>query len=307
MCISASSRVSAQACAAVACDSSHATRARSRISASSESPLFGSARAASSAARRTSTLPRSASSRRCADSETYTFGESTDRFVFVSDKTADFIAPGAWPSPRVAMTVPFSSRAPACSSCVVINLARASPETRTRMDDRQKQLVAAAEAMRTGITTQRATGAATYPQSMQPAQPQLAVAAAAPIRAFPSTIFSEPATAPADIWANTESGPSWSAGVTDRIGSTVEGTTTWFRRSWRLLAVAAGIVLLVGAVRFAWPGKTKAAPKAAASAEASKSAKESAPRATADRGAGAAADRGAGAAPNPAAVAVVTG
>jgi len=183
------------------------------------------------------------------------------------------------------------------------------------MDDRQKQLVAAAEAMRTWVTTQRATWAATYPQSMQPAQPQLAFAAAAPVRAFSSAIFSEPATAPADIWAHTESGPSWSAGVTDRIGSTVEGTTTWFRRSWRLLAVAAGIVLLVGAVRFAWPGKTKAAPKAAASAEASKSAKESAPRATADRGngaaadrgTGAAADRGAGAAPNPAAVAVVTG
>jgi hypothetical protein len=172
-------------------------------------------------------------------------------------------------------------------------------ETRTRMDDRQKQLVAAAEAMRTWIATQRATWAAGYPQSLQPAQAQLAVAAAAPVGAFPSDVFSEPETRPAEIWSDQEAGPSWPAGISDRIGSTVKGTTTWARTSWRMLAVAAGIVLLVGAVRVAWPGKTKASSKAATSGEAGKSAKEAAPRA--------AADRGNDAASSPAAVAVVTG
>jgi hypothetical protein len=168
------------------------------------------------------------------------------------------------------------------------------------MDDRQKQLVAAADAMRTWITIQRAMWAAGHPHSLQSAHPQLAVAAAAPAMAFPSAIFSGPETAPAEIWTDTESGPSWQAIITDRIGSTVQSTSNFVRTSWRMLAVAAGIVLLVGAVRFAWPGmKTKESSKAAASTEARTSAKESAPRASSDRANGAAS--------SPAVVATVTG
>src|SRR5262249_5392303 len=226
-----------------------------------------------------------------------------------SDKKADFIASGAWPCLRVAMTVPvfvlctgvqFVRRHQPCK--------RQPGETRTRMDDRQKQLVAAAEAMRTWITTQRAMWAAGYPQ---PVQPQLAVVSAVPVSTFPSAIFSEPATASADIWANKESGPSWAAEVTDQIRSTVQSTSKFVRTSWRMLAVAAGIVLLVGAVRVAWPGgKTKESSKVAASSDAnndasralsleSREAKGSSPRPTTERGNGAS--------PSLAPVAVVTG
>jgi PEGA domain-containing protein len=149
------------------------------------------------------------------------------------------------------------------------------------MDDRQKQLVAAAEAMRTWVNAQRAMWAAGYPQSLHQAQPQLAVAAEAP---FPSHIFSEPETTPAEIWSDPAPGLSWWAGVAERIGSTVQGTTTFVRTSWRMLAAIAGIVLLVGAVRVAWPGMTsKVPPKVAAGREAVKSPKQPSPRGPGDR------------------------
>ena len=255
MCISASSRVSAHACTAAACDSSHATRARSRISVSSASPRDGSASAASSAASRTSTALRSASSRRWAASDTYTFGESTDRFVLASDKTADFIACGAWPRSLLAMTVPV------LGGVQYSEIRAASPtlqetacENEERMDERQQHLAAAAEAMRTWIHKQRAMWAEGYPQNLlRQAQPQLAAASAVAI-VSPSAFIAAPETAAADPWAPRESGPSWWQGIADRFGSMLQGTTTFVQTSWRMLAGIAVIVMVVGAVRFAWPG-----------------------------------------------------
>jgi PEGA domain-containing protein len=163
------------------------------------------------------------------------------------------------------------------------------------MDERQKQLVAAAEAMRTWIHAQRAIWTTGYPQSLRQPQPQLAgaaaVAAAPAVAAFPEAFLSEPVPAPVETWTDREIKKSWWEGLTERITSTVQGTTTFVQTSWRMLAVIAGIVLLVGAVRVAWPGvKTKVSSNLATSRDAGKSTTESASPApaTGDRGVNAA-------------------
>jgi archaellum component FlaF (FlaF/FlaG flagellin family) len=119
------------------------------------------------------------------------------------------------------------------------------------MDERQQHLVAAAEAMRTWIHQQRALWAAGYPQSLRQAQPQYAAASAAVVS--PSAFMTAPATTAADPWTDTDAGRSWRQGMADRFASTLQGTTTFVQTSWRMLAGIAVVVILVGAVRFAWP------------------------------------------------------
>lgn len=122
------------------------------------------------------------------------------------------------------------------------------------MDERQQQLTTAAEAMRTWVHKQRAMWAEGYPQNLlRQAQPQLAAASAVAI-VSPSAFIAAPQTAAADPWAQRESGPSWWQGTADRFGSMLQGTTTFVQTSWRMLAGIAVIVMVVGVVRFAWPG-----------------------------------------------------
>lgn len=122
------------------------------------------------------------------------------------------------------------------------------------MDERQQHLTAAAEAMRTWIHSQRAMWAEGYPQNLlRQAQPQLAAASAVAI-VSPSAAFIAASEAAAESWAQRESGPSWWQGIADRFASTLQGTTTFVQTSWRMLAGIAVIVIMVGAVRFAWPG-----------------------------------------------------
>jgi hypothetical protein len=120
------------------------------------------------------------------------------------------------------------------------------------MEDRQQQLVAAAEAMRTWIYAQRAIWAEGYPQSLNRAQPQFAGAGVAAALALPAAVVSELETAPAEMWP-ADAGRSWSEGMAERLGSTVQGTTTFVRTSWRMLAAIAAVVIVVAGVRFAWP------------------------------------------------------
>ena len=127
------------------------------------------------------------------------------------------------------------------------------------MDERQKQLVVAGEALRKWIHTQRAMWAAGYPRSLTQVQPQFAAAPAGAI-ALPSPVLTEAPAAPASAWPApawpapaAESGPSWSEGVSERVGSTVQGTSALLRSSWKVLAAAAAVVLLAGIVRFTWP------------------------------------------------------
>src|SRR5262249_7666850 len=77
-------------------------------------------------------------------------------------------------------------------------------------------------------------------------------AVAAPASAWPAPAW--PAAAP-------ESGPSWSEGATERVGSAVQGTSALLRSSWKVLAAVAAVVLLGVVGRFAWPS-----PKSTASA-----------------------------------------
>jgi hypothetical protein len=166
------------------------------------------------------------------------------------------------------------------------------------MDERQKQLVAASEAMRRWIHAQRALWAAGYPQSLTQVQPQFAGATAAGAIAIPSAVVIDAPVAPAEAWPVGEPGPSWSEGVAERVGSTVQGTTALVRSSWKAVAAIAAVVLLGAVVRFAWPGmKSKVSSKAdsaheAASTQASSQAKPSSSRA-ATRAAGATAGAGA--------------
>jgi hypothetical protein len=127
-------------------------------------------------------------------------------------------------------------------------------EDEERMDERQQHLAAAAEAMRTWIHKQRAMWAEGYPQNLlHQAQPQLAAASAVAI-VSPSAFIAAPETTAADPWAPRESGPSWWQGIADHFGSMLQGTTTFVQTSWRMLAGIAVIVMVAGAVRFAWPG-----------------------------------------------------
>lgn len=121
------------------------------------------------------------------------------------------------------------------------------------MEDRQQQLVAAAEAMRTWIYAQRAIWAEGYPQSLNRAQPQFAGASVAAAVALPAAVDSELETAPTEMWPDADAGRSWSEGMAERLGSTVQGTTTFVRTSWRMLAAIAAVVIVVAGVRFAWP------------------------------------------------------
>lgn len=122
------------------------------------------------------------------------------------------------------------------------------------MEDRQQQLVAAAEAMRTWIYAQRAIWAEGYPQSLNRAQPQFAGAGVGAAVALPAAGVSELETAPAEMWPDSDAGRPWSEGMAERLGSTIQGTTTFVRTSWRMLAAIAAVVLVVAGVRFAWPG-----------------------------------------------------
>jgi PEGA domain len=142
------------------------------------------------------------------------------------------------------------------------------------MDERQKQLVVAGEALRKWIYAQRAMWAAGYPQSLTQVQPQFAGASAGAI-ALPSPVLTEAAAAPGSAWPASgwgapaeESGPSWSEGVTERVGSTVQGTSALLRSSWKVLAAVAAVVLLAVIVRFAWPSsKSTPSPKPESSRE----------------------------------------
>jgi hypothetical protein len=128
------------------------------------------------------------------------------------------------------------------------------------MDERQKQLVVAGEALRKWIHAQRAMWAAGYPQSMIQVQPQFAGAAAGAI-ALPSSVLIDAAGAVTSAWpaSAAESGPSWSEGVAERVGSTAQGTSALLRSSWKVLAALAAVVLLGVIVRFAWPGSKSTA------------------------------------------------
>jgi hypothetical protein len=153
------------------------------------------------------------------------------------------------------------------------------------MDERQKQLVVAGEALRKWIHAQRAMWAAGYPQSLTQVQPQFAGGPAGAI-AVPSPVLTQAAAAPASTWPAPawpapaeESGPSWSEGVTERVGSTVQGTSAILRSSWKVLAAAAAVVLLAVIVRFAWPtSKSTASTKPESSHEMASTASSTPPK-----------------------------
>ena len=135
------------------------------------------------------------------------------------------------------------------------------------MDERQQQLLAAGEAMRKWIHAQRATWAAGYAQSLTPAQPQFAGAGGGAI-ALPSPVLTDAPAA--GSWPIAESGPSWSDGVSERVGSTVQGTSALLRSWWKGIAAVAAVLLVGAVVRFAWPSApSKAASKSEPTSEAS--------------------------------------
>jgi hypothetical protein len=118
------------------------------------------------------------------------------------------------------------------------------------MDERQKQLVAAAEAMRTWVYAQRAMWAEGYPQSLRAAQPPFAMASAAIVA---SSVVGEFEPAPVETWSDAEAGRSFAQRVAEHVESTVQATKTFVRTSWRMLAAVAAVVIVAGAVRLAWP------------------------------------------------------
>jgi hypothetical protein len=157
------------------------------------------------------------------------------------------------------------------------------------MEDRQQQLVAAAEAMRTWIYAQRAMWAEGYPQ-LNRAQPQFEGVGVALAGALPAAVVSDFDMAPSETWPEADGGRSWSEGMADRLGSTVQGTTTFVRTSWRMLAAIAAVVIVVAGVRFAWPGmRSQVSSNLPARRDAAKSRTQpsSSQRATGDRAAAA--------------------
>src|SRR5262245_55576132 len=113
------------------------------------------------------------------------------------------------------------------------------------MDDRQQHLVAAAEAMRTWIHTQRAMWVAGSPASLHQGETHFATAsfASASVAAavVPSTVFSVPDAAASESWAESES----KRAPLEGLRSAVQGTSSFLRSSWPMLA---GIAVLVVAV-----------------------------------------------------------
>ena len=68
------------------------------------------------------------------------------------------------------------------------------------MEDRQQQLVAAAEAMRTWIYAQRAMWAEGYPNQLNRAQPQFEGVGVAAASALPAAVVSDFDMAPSETW-----------------------------------------------------------------------------------------------------------
>ena len=89
------------------------------------------------------------------------------------------------------------------------------------MDERQTQLVAAAEATRKWIYAQRAIWAEGYPQSLlRPAQPQFAATSA--FVTSPSAAITPFESSPVDIWADADRGTSFQDRVAERFGEYVD-------------------------------------------------------------------------------------
>ena len=122
------------------------------------------------------------------------------------------------------------------------------------MDERQQQLVAAAEALRKWVYAQRATWAQGYPQSLVHGQPQLSASGGATIAvSMPTAAVNETISTPAADWSEPESVPSSSDAVTDLVGSTVEKATNALRASWKMFAAVAAVAVVAFLVRLAWP------------------------------------------------------
>jgi len=121
------------------------------------------------------------------------------------------------------------------------------------MNDRQQQLIAAAQAMQTWIHAQRATWAAAGSLTSLRGEPQLATASAtaASVAAaiVPSSVLGVPEPAASAPWAESES----TRAPLEGLRSAVQGTSSFVRSSWPMLAGIAVLVVAVGVARVAWP------------------------------------------------------
>ena len=129
------------------------------------------------------------------------------------------------------------------------------------MDERQQQLVAAAEALRTWVHTQKAMWAQGYPQSLVRAQSQLSSTSVAAL-AMPAAISDVmPATAPswpAVGWPDTDLQPvAGSSAVSETVGATVHKATEWLRAWWKMLAAVGAVAMVAMGVSLAWPALHK--------------------------------------------------
>jgi hypothetical protein len=139
------------------------------------------------------------------------------------------------------------------------------------MDDRQKQLLAAAEALRTWVHAQRAMWAQGYPQSLVQAHRPFAsppLVAAGADAASPSMFESDTTTsAPTFAWPEAAvSGRQWSRGLRDLVDVATQATVSAVGRSWHLAAAVVIIAVVGFTARAYWPGmRAKVASDLAAS------------------------------------------
>src|SRR5512144_409606 len=101
------------------------------------------------------------------------------------------------------------------------------------MDERQQQLVAAAEALRTWVHTQKTMWAQGYPQSLVQAQPQLSASSVAAITmpaAFSEVVPVAAPSWPASSWPDADVQPvAGSSAVSDAVGATVHKAAAWLQ------------------------------------------------------------------------------
>jgi len=121
------------------------------------------------------------------------------------------------------------------------------------MDERQKQLVAAAEALRTWVHAQRATWTESYPRTLS--HPQSLVAASGGVAAFSSSVPRDAGVFESPRWDELRiDGRQWWRTVADVAVPSLRSAGALLRTSWRVVGAVAVVVVMIWIVFGYWSG-----------------------------------------------------
>lgn len=118
------------------------------------------------------------------------------------------------------------------------------------MEERQKQLVEAAEALRTWVHAQKATWSQPYPR-ISSELPAFASASAGSVALSPAAVVeASPETLEPSAPDDARNRPT----ATERLASALHGLTLLIRRTWYVAAALAVVLLVAWVVRSQWSG-----------------------------------------------------